>query len=82
MNGDRASRQIQRIQEMVKQSGSKCRVEVGQGELDSVRLAFHCDNGIHRIAWVGQWLETLNPDDLWRQLDLETRGAITKPDAA
>jgi hypothetical protein len=79
MNGDRARREIERISAMVRESNSRCTTEVVPGELDSVHLTFHCSGRRHSVAWVGAWLETLDADALWRELDLATRGAIKKP---
>jgi hypothetical protein len=79
MNGDRANKQIERIRALVKQANSQCTIEVVPGELDSVHLTFHCSGQRHSVAWVGAWLETLDSDALWRELDLATRGAIKKP---
>jgi hypothetical protein len=79
MNGDRADRQIDRILTMARQANSTCTVEVVPGELDSIHLTFHCSGQRHSVAWVGAWLETLDADALWRELDLATRGGIRKP---
>jgi hypothetical protein len=82
MNGDRANKQIQRIRDMVKQSNSKCTIEIVPGELDSVHLTFHCGGQRRSVQWVGAWLETLSQDQLWRELEINTVGAIKKPTAS
>jgi hypothetical protein len=79
VNGDRAKRQIERIAAMVKESNSKCTIEVDPGELDSVHLTFNCSGQRYLVPWVGARLETLDTDALWRELDLATKGAIKKP---
>jgi hypothetical protein len=79
MNGDRADKQIDRIRAMVREANSQCTVEVVPGQLDSVHLSFHCNGRRHTVAWVGAWLETLDQDALWGELDLATRGAVKKP---
>jgi hypothetical protein len=79
MNGNRANQQLERIRAMVKESGADCTIEMVPGELDSVHLTFHCGGKRHSVAWVGAWLETLTPDDLWRELYGVTLGAINKP---
>jgi hypothetical protein len=81
MNGDRAEKQFKRIGTMLKESGSKCSIERVPGEADSVHATFHCGKQRHSVAWVGAWLETLDENELWRQLDLATRGAIRRPAA-
>ena len=80
MNGDRASQQFERIQAMLEQSGSDCTIERHVGELDSVHLTFHCGGQRRSVAWVGERLETLSDDDLWREIDLATMGYVKKPD--
>jgi len=80
MNGDRANKQIQRIRDMVKQSGSKCTIEVVPGELDSVRLTFHCSGQRYSVPWVGVQLEALGDDELWREIEIRTQGAVQRPE--
>ena len=78
-NGDRARQQLERIRAMVRESRSNCTIEVEPASaVDSVYLRFHCGAQMHRVQWVGVWLESLSPDDLWRELDIATRGAIKK----
>ena len=79
MNGDRAEKQLRRIKAMVEQSGSNCIIVANPGELDSVHLTFHCGEHPYSVPWVGAWLEKLSDDELWRELDLATRGSIKKP---
>ena len=79
MNGDRANKQIQRIRDMVEQANSACTVDVVPGELDSVRLTFHCGNERYSIAWVGAWLETRTDDELWHDLEVQTHFAVKQP---
>ena len=79
-NGDRARQQFERIRAMVRESRSNCTIEVEPASaVDSVYLTFHCGAQIHRVQWAGAWLESLSPNDLWRELDIATRGAIKKP---
>jgi hypothetical protein len=80
MNGDRADRQIQRIREMVRQSGSNCKIEVVPGELDSVHITFHCGSQRYSHPWVGAQLESLSPDELWREIEIRTQGAVRRPE--
>jgi len=80
MNGDRARQQLERIQAMVKESRSNCTIELEPtSAVDSVYLTFHCGAQMHRVQWVGAWLESLTPTALWHELDIATRGAIKKP---
>ena len=80
MNGDRARQQLERIQAMVKESRSNCTIELEPtSAVDSVYLTFHCGAQMHRVKWVGAWLESLTPTALWHELDIATRGAIKKP---
>jgi hypothetical protein len=80
MNGDRANKQFQRIRDMVKQSGSTCTVEQASGELDSVHITFHWSGQRYSVPWVGAQLESLSEDELWREVEIKTLGAIRKPE--
>jgi len=78
MNGEGATAQLKRIEQMVRY-GSACTIETVPGELDSVHLTFHCGVERYSVQWTGAWLATLTDDDLWRLLDIQTRGRIKKP---
>jgi hypothetical protein len=79
MNGDRAEKQIQRIRGYGPAIGFVMPCRSTAGELDSVHLYFYCRGERYPVPWVGAWLETLTPEELWRQL--ETKGAIKQPAA-
>ena len=80
MNGHTAEEQFERVKKLVKQACPECKVVWHSGELDSLHLWIENTEGQHSkpLTWVGAHIATLDDEELWHKLEVETQGFIKK----